>query len=89
MTLLAGEFLTCQHAGLMMTTRQRLPRDSLSRLAVDRGRVGCVLLQSETDRRQRYQHNAIIGKNVPGRLAIDVRLNESVSHVVGGVCVVL
>jgi hypothetical protein len=28
----------------------------------------------------------LCGKDLPGRLAVDVRLNEGVSHVVGGVC---
>lgn len=27
------------------------------------------------------------GKNLPGRLVVNIRLNESVSHVVGGVSV--
>jgi hypothetical protein len=59
----------------------------LSRLAADRGRAGCVLVQSKGDRRQIHHNNATIGKNLPGRLAVDVGLNEGVSHVVGGVCV--
>ena len=46
-----------------------------------------MLVQSNNDRRQRHHNNAIIGKNLPGRLAVDVGLNEGVSHVVGGVCV--
>ena len=44
-------------------------------------------MQSNKDRKQRHHNNAIIGKNLPGRLAVDVGLNEGVSHVVGGVCV--
>jgi len=44
-------------------------------------------VQSKSDRRQIHHDNAIIGKNLPGRLAVDVGLNEGVSHVVGGMCV--
>ena len=59
----------------------------MSRLGADRGRFDCVLVQSKADRRQRHLNNAIVGKNLPGRLAVDVRLDEGVGHDVGGMCV--